>query len=162
MTHQRFSTTIYLKKNIKNRECFLLLDPQTWTQNLALAYHALAEKVRSDYNKNKKQKTTPQTYIIPLCLQIKFFSKSYPKQTRYERLELFMNRCPPRPLKEIALSNVHEKQGLKIKYFSAVLKNFWRLKVFSSELFFFSANNQLQRAFITQIFILYSLYKKRP
>ena len=125
------------KKYIKNRECFLLLDPQTWTQNLALAYHALAEKVRSDYNKNKKQKTTPQTYIIPLCLQIKFFSKSYPKQTKYERLELFMNRCPPRPLKEIVLSNVHEKQGLKIKYFSAVLKNFWRLKVFSSELFFF-------------------------
>ena len=35
-----------------------------------------------------------------------------------------MNRSPPRPLRGLAVSNVHEKQGLKIKNFSKVFKDF--------------------------------------
>ena len=35
-----------------------------------------------------------------------------------------MNRCPPRPLRGLAVSNVHEKQGLKIKNLSEVFKDF--------------------------------------
>ena len=38
--------------------------------------------------------------------------------------ETVMNRCPLRPLRGLALPNVHEKQGLKIKYFSEFFKNF--------------------------------------
>ena len=40
-----------------------------------------------------------------------------------------MNRCPPRPLRGLAFPNVHEKQGLTIKYFSEFFKDFLETEV---------------------------------
>ena len=84
-------------------------------------------------------------------------------------MKLFMNRCLPRPLRGLAFPNVHEKQRLKIKYFSEFFKDFletegvliWALTVlfcYFHFVFIFLWMTSYEGAFITKIFKLYVLY----